>query len=68
MAVGLAEAGADVALLLRTEKDLNEAARMIEDFGKKALVLPTDVTKREDVQRAIQKIVEEWGGIDTLYQ
>lgn len=49
MAVGLAEAGADVALLSRTEKDLDEAARMIEDFGKKALVTPTDVTKREDV-------------------
>lgn len=55
LAVGLAEAGADVALLSRTEVDLHETARMIEGLGKKALVIPTDVTKREDVQGAIQK-------------
>jgi NAD(P)-dependent dehydrogenase (short-subunit alcohol dehydrogenase family) len=66
LAVGLAEAGADIALLSRTEEDLNETARMIEGLGKKALVIPTDVTKREDVQRAIQKMVEAWGGIDIL--
>jgi NAD(P)-dependent dehydrogenase (short-subunit alcohol dehydrogenase family) len=66
LAVGLAEAGADVALLSRTEVDLHETARMIEGLGKKALVIPTDVTKREDVQGAIQKMVKEWGGIDIL--
>ncbi|MFB3163029.1 glucose 1-dehydrogenase [Neobacillus sp. 179-J 1A1 HS] len=66
LAVGLAEAGADVALLSRTELDLHETARMIDGLGKKALVIPTDVTKREDVQGAIQKMVKEWGGIDIL--
>jgi NAD(P)-dependent dehydrogenase (short-subunit alcohol dehydrogenase family) len=66
LAVGLAEAGADVALLSRTEADLLETANLIKGFGKKALVLPTDVTKRKEVQSAIQNVSREWGAIDIL--
>ncbi|MEW9049890.1 MAG: glucose 1-dehydrogenase [Neobacillus sp.] len=66
LAIGLAESGADVALLSRTEEDLMETARIIKQLDRKALILPTDVTNREEVQLAVQKTVEEWGVIDIL--
>jgi NAD(P)-dependent dehydrogenase (short-subunit alcohol dehydrogenase family) len=66
IAIGLAEAGADVVLISRTEKDLLETAKMVEEKGRRALVLPADVTKREEVHNAITNVVEQWGNIDIL--
>lgn len=66
LAIGLAEAGADVALLSRTEEDLKGTAAAIEDLGRQALVLPTDVTDREQVHRAITNVKSKWGKIDIL--
>ena len=43
-AIGLARAGADVALLARGEGDLRQAAREIEETtGRRALPLPLDL-------------------------
>jgi NAD(P)-dependent dehydrogenase (short-subunit alcohol dehydrogenase family) len=66
IAIGLAEAGADVVLISRTEKDLVETAKMVEEKGRRALVLPADVTKREEVHNAITNVVDKWGNIDIL--
>ena len=66
LAVGLAEAGADVAFLSRTESDLNETAALIEKVGRKALPIQTDITKREDVSNAVQRAKEVFGKIDIL--
>jgi NAD(P)-dependent dehydrogenase (short-subunit alcohol dehydrogenase family) len=66
LAVGFAESGANVVLLSRTEKDLLETASLVEEKGSKALILPTDVTNREEVQSAIKLVVEKWGKIDIL--
>lgn len=66
LAIGLAEAGADVALLSRTDEDLKGTAAAIEDLGRQALVLPTDVTDREQVHRAITNVKSKWGKIDIL--
>ncbi|KIY22229.1 MULTISPECIES: SDR family NAD(P)-dependent oxidoreductase [Mesobacillus] len=66
LAIGLAEAGADVAILARTENDLTETAGIIEKIGRKALILPTDVTKRDQIHTAIAEIEAKWGKIDIL--
>jgi NAD(P)-dependent dehydrogenase (short-subunit alcohol dehydrogenase family) len=66
LAVGFAESGANVVLLSRTEKDLLETASLVEEKGSKALIVPTDVTNREEVQSAIKMVVEKWGKIDIL--
>lgn len=66
LAVGLAEAGADVALFSRTKEDLEETAKMIRELGREALVLPTDVTNREEIQNSFKKVIEEWGIIHIL--
>ena len=66
IALGFAEAGADVALAARSEGDLETLAKEIDSIGRKALVVPTDVTKRESIENLIQATVAEFGGVDVL--
>ncbi|WP_456274290.1 SDR family NAD(P)-dependent oxidoreductase [Bacillus sp. AK031] len=66
IAIGMAEAGADVALLSRTEQDLIETASHIEKLGRNAYILTTDVTSREEVARAVSEVKEKAGSIDIL--
>lgn len=57
-------AGAKVALLARTEEALAHAASTIEQAGGEALVLPTDVSQADAVERAAQAVEARWGRID----
>jgi 7-alpha-hydroxysteroid dehydrogenase len=66
IAVGLAEAGADVVLAARTESDLDEVAGQIRALGRRAVVIPTDVTIETDCQGLIASTVEELGQLDIL--
>ncbi len=66
ISIGLAESGADVVLLSRTKSDLEETASEIEKLGRKAYILPTDVTSREDIIQAIAYIEEQERSIDIL--
>ncbi|MBB5322943.1 NAD(P)-dependent dehydrogenase (short-subunit alcohol dehydrogenase family) [Anoxybacillus tepidamans] len=66
IAIGFAEAGADVAILSRTKEDLERTAFEIEKFGKKAYVIPADVTNRGAVQEAVTEIKKQAGQIDIL--
>lgn len=65
-ALVLAEAGAQVALGSRNVEKLGEVAREIEAMGKKALVLPLDVSSRESIAEAVGKTLEAWGKIEIL--
>lgn len=66
LAIGLAEAGADLALLSRTKEDLEETARYIREIGREALVIPTDVTHRDEIHKSLEYILEKWDRIDVL--
>ncbi|MDQ3952196.1 MAG: SDR family oxidoreductase [Actinomycetota bacterium] len=66
IALGFAEAGADVAVAARSVGDLETLAKEIDSLGRRALVVPTDVTKREDIENLIDRTVAELGGIDAL--
>ncbi len=66
ISIGMAEAGADVALLSRTAEDLEEVAKEIEKLGRKAFILPTDVTDRKDIQNAITTVTNQGRSIDIL--
>jgi len=66
IAIGLAEAGADVALAARTETDLDEVARHIRSLGRRALVVPTDVTDATACEFLVTQTVEELGRLDIL--
>lgn len=66
LAIGLAEAGADVSLISRTESDLEQTASAIRQIGRQAIVIKTDVTKRDEIQKAIAETQSAFGGIDIL--
>jgi NAD(P)-dependent dehydrogenase (short-subunit alcohol dehydrogenase family) len=74
MAIKMAEEGAKVALVARTEKDLHETAALALATAIKAvasapgetLVVPADVTDPAATQAMARKVVEHWGRIDAL--
>ena len=66
LAVGLAEAGADVCLAARTEADLTSLAADIEALGRRALVVPADVREREQIAAMIDRTTSELGRLDVL--
>ncbi len=66
MAVGLAEAGADVVVVSRKLKNLSEVKNEIEGLGRRVLPLKCDVSKITDVKNIINKILKEFKKIDIL--
>lgn len=66
LSIGLAEAGADVVLLSRTRNDLEDTASEIEKLGRRAYIIPTDVTSREEIRKAISYIEDQNRSIDIL--
>ena len=66
IAIGLAEAGADVALAARTESDLDEVAGQIHERGRRALVVPTDVLDSAALEHLVTRTVGELGRLDIV--
>lgn len=66
-AVALAEAGADLALIGRNVAKLKETAAAVEQTGRRALVVEADVTDEAMVARACDRIVDELGSADILF-
>ncbi|SEE91272.1 SDR family NAD(P)-dependent oxidoreductase [Ruania alba] len=66
LAVGLADAGLDVAVLARDGDRLREVAQEIASHGRKALVLTADVTDADAVARAVATAESELGSVDLL--
>lgn len=66
MALTLAEAGADVALAARNLEGLNETAAWIEKMGRKALVCPMDISKLDEIEKAVNDAVKALDRIDIL--
>jgi 7-alpha-hydroxysteroid dehydrogenase len=65
-AVALAEAGADVALAARTQSDLEAVAERVRALGRRAVVVPTDVTEADQLARLVDTTAEELGRVDVL--
>jgi 2-deoxy-D-gluconate 3-dehydrogenase len=66
IAVCLAEAGASVALIARSESELAEVAREVEAQGRKVLALPLSVGDENAVEKAAEKVIEAFGRVDVL--
>ena len=65
-ALVLAEHGADVVLAARRAELLEQTAASIRDLGRRALVVPTDVTEPEACERLVGATIEEYGHVDVL--
>jgi NAD(P)-dependent dehydrogenase (short-subunit alcohol dehydrogenase family) len=66
IALSLAEAGADITVAARTVEQIERTAAEIRKLGRRALAVPTDVTKREQVENAVEQTVTQFGRIDIL--
>lgn len=66
IAHGLAEAGADVVPVSRRSEEVAKTTEEIRSLGRKTLEMTADVTRREEVQRVIDRMVQEMGRIDIL--
>jgi NAD(P)-dependent dehydrogenase (short-subunit alcohol dehydrogenase family) len=63
----LAKHGASVALLGRTQSELDEVARGIRERGGRAQVLVADVAQAEEVRGAVERLIEEQGRLDVVF-
>lgn len=64
IALGLAEAGCDVALAGRRPGPIESTAKEIEECGRKALALPTDVRDSLQIEALVKSVIDEFGQID----
>jgi len=77
-AVRLAEEGADIIALdiggqidtvpyeLGSDEDLNETKQLVEETGRRAVIAHADVRSRDDMERAVQQGLREFGRLDIV--
>ena len=63
IAVALAQAGADVALVGRSAAD--ETAQLVRDSGRRALLIGADLSTIAPVGEVVDRTVAELGGIES---
>jgi len=66
MAVALANAGANIVVVSRTPAECEQVAKEIAELGVETLSAPTDVSKPENIQGLVDKVIAKFGKIDIL--
>lgn len=68
MATGLAEAGADVAIVdINEEKAKATADEIAQATGQKVIAVKADVTDPEEVEAMVNTVVDQLGGLDAAF-
>jgi len=67
-AIALSREGADLVLsyLPSEQKDAEEVRDLLEGEGRKAVLVPGDISDEQYCKDLVQKAVDEFGGLDTL--
>lgn len=68
VAIAFAREGADVLIsyLNEEEEDAQEVARLVEDAGRKAVLVPGDLSDPAHCRSVVAKAVDEFGKVDVL--
>jgi NAD(P)-dependent dehydrogenase (short-subunit alcohol dehydrogenase family) len=66
ISLAFAEAGANVVLASRSLPEIKEIEGDIQQRGMKALAIPLDVTDSREVEKAVHRVISEFGRIDIL--
>lgn len=67
VAIAYAREGADVLIsYLNEHEDAQETARLVEEAGRKAILVAGDIREEEHCRLIINKAILEFGGIDIL--
>ena len=61
-----AEAGADIVAVARNVEQIEETVAEVRRLGSRAIAIPADVTKADQVERMVEKTISEFGKIDIL--
>ncbi|MGZ4447016.1 MAG: SDR family oxidoreductase [Nocardioides sp.] len=61
-----ARMGADLVLVSRTERRLEKMADVVRSHGRRALVVPTDITDEAARAALVERSLEEFGRVDCL--
>jgi NAD(P)-dependent dehydrogenase (short-subunit alcohol dehydrogenase family) len=65
-AIGLAQAGANLAIVSRKMPDLEKVAEEVRKLGKKCLPVQAHLGKVEEINQLVKRVLEEFGKIDIL--
>jgi short-subunit dehydrogenase len=65
-ALALAAKGSRLVLGSRNEAALNQVASQVRDMGGEALVVPTDVSRQDQVEALVQKTLQTYDRVDIL--
>jgi len=66
IALGFAQAGANVVVASRTPADLERVKSQIENLGRHALAVQTNIAVKAEVDNMVAKTLEKFGTIDIL--
>jgi NAD(P)-dependent dehydrogenase (short-subunit alcohol dehydrogenase family) len=66
VAIGLAQAGADLAIASRKLPELEKAADEIRITGRKCLPIAAHIGRTEEINHLVTRVLEEYGQIDIL--
>jgi gluconate 5-dehydrogenase len=66
IAIGLAEAGADVVVASRKLENCEETARAVEKLGRRALAVRADVASPDDVASLADRVLSDFGRLHIL--
>jgi len=61
IAVGLAQAGADLAIASRKLPDLEKVAEEAKKLGRKCLPVQAHLGKLEEINQFVKRVLEEFG-------
>ncbi|MEU7839207.1 MULTISPECIES: SDR family oxidoreductase [unclassified Nonomuraea] len=65
-AIALAQAGADVAISARTEEQLRAVAAQIEEAGRRALIVPADLSVPGAMEGLAEQAADAFGRLDAI--
>lgn len=66
IALGMADCGADVVVIARRQADVDAVALEIESRGQRGLGISADVMDWDQIPAALDRVVEEFGGLDIM--
>src|SRR5262249_18405428 len=66
VALGLAQAGADVVVAARKAQDLDPVADEVRALGRRALAVPAHLGRRPEIDRLFETALAAFGRLDIL--
>ena len=67
MSLSMARAGADLVIAARRTGPIDEVAGMAREQGRRAIAVSTDVTDSAQVNRLMERALDEFGQVDVLF-